>query len=76
MAKRIFGVSTKEQREAKRQQWMDTTPGAIATMNKAEVLSALDGLDIAEGVAEALRRVPHWRNVEALAKWDKWKGER
>lgn len=57
MVKRIFGVATKEQREAKRQQWLDSRPGAIATMNNKEVLAALDGLDIAEE-----------RLVKALAK--------
>lgn len=55
MCERIFGVATREQRDAKRQQWKDNRPGAVATMNKAEVLSALDGLDIAEKVMWACR---------------------
>ena len=33
---------------------------------------ALDGLDIAAEIVEAVQNKQHYRTLEALAEWDKW----
>lgn len=74
-------VGTKEQREElRRGPSRDSSGFKYVNPRLAALPSALDGLDIAEEMADMFRtqyeNYCNCRCCKLLAKWDKWKGER
>lgn len=67
-------VGTKEGREELRRQELRRLRGSGMDLSKNPYLQALDGLDIAEELAEAVQNGQHYLTREALAEWDNWKG--
>jgi hypothetical protein len=77
-------VGSKEQREnlrrrhQTRKMWIRggyryNLCGRCRTVYPCKIVLSLDGLDIAEEMAEAMRRGTCGRNSKSLAKWDRWK---